>query len=100
MPLNQAEDMVAAMQQTGTPYAYIVFEGEGHGFRRADSMSKATESELDFYGQVFGFDPADEIEPVEMVNFKKAESVPQRFTKRRWNCSTAFSVMFSDMSSL
>jgi hypothetical protein len=39
------------------PHAYIAFEGEGHGFRRADTMVRALEAELSLYAQVFGFDP-------------------------------------------
>lgn len=68
VPPNQAEDMIAAMQKTGTPYAYIGFEGEGHGFRRGENITRSAEAELSFYAQVFGFDPADEIDPIEITN--------------------------------
>ena len=46
------------------PVAYLAFEGEQHGFRQAPNIIRALEAELWFYGQVFGFDPADDIEPV------------------------------------
>ena len=46
------------------PVAYVPFEGEQHGFRQAANIIRALEAELWFYGQVFGFDPADDIEPV------------------------------------
>ena len=68
VPPNQAESMVAAMQDKGLPVAYLLFEGEGHGFRRAENVSRALEAELSFYAQVFGFEPADEIEPVRIEN--------------------------------
>jgi dienelactone hydrolase len=71
VPPNQAEDMIAAMQKTGTPYAYIGFEGEGHGFRHGKSIIRSAEAELSFYAQVFHFDPADEIEPLEITNLKQ-----------------------------
>jgi dipeptidyl aminopeptidase/acylaminoacyl peptidase len=68
VPPNQAEAMVAALREKGIPVAYQPFEGEGHGFRRADNVKRALEGELFFYGQVFGFAPADKIEPVEILN--------------------------------
>ncbi|HEY9028832.1 MAG TPA: prolyl oligopeptidase family serine peptidase [Burkholderiaceae bacterium] len=60
----QAERMVAAMRAQHIPVAYLAFEGEGHGFRRKDTVQRTLEAELSFYGQVFGFEPADEIERV------------------------------------
>ncbi|MCU1351046.1 MAG: peptidase prolyl oligopeptidase active site domain protein [Acidimicrobiales bacterium] len=64
VPPNQAEMMVAALAAKGVPHAYVPFAGEQHGFRRAENIVRALEGELWFYGRVFGFDPADEIEPV------------------------------------
>jgi dipeptidyl aminopeptidase/acylaminoacyl peptidase len=68
VPPNQAEAMVAALRAKGIPVAYVPFEGEGHGFRKAENIKRALEGELYFYGRVFGFTPADEIEPVEIEN--------------------------------
>ena len=51
----------------GIPHAYLLFEGEDHGFRRAENIIRSFEAELSFYGQVFGFTPADEVEPVTLV---------------------------------
>ena len=68
VPPSQAEAMVAALDHKGLPYAYLAFEGEQHGFRRAENIRRTLEAELYFYGKVFGFDPADAIEPVEIVN--------------------------------
>ena len=64
MPPTQAERMVAAMRARRIPVAYLAFEGEGHGFRRKETVQRTLEAELSFYGQVFGFEPADEIEQV------------------------------------
>ncbi|HEY7938704.1 MAG TPA: prolyl oligopeptidase family serine peptidase, partial [Acidimicrobiales bacterium] len=64
VPPEQAELMVAALQRKGVPYAYVTFEGEQHGFRQAPNIIRALEGELWFYGRVFGFDPADPIEPL------------------------------------
>ncbi len=66
VPPNQAEAMVEALKRKGLPVGYVLFEGEGHGFRRAENIKRALESELYFYGKVLGFEPADEIEPVEI----------------------------------
>ncbi len=68
VPPQQAEAMIAALDAKGLPYAYVAFEGEGHGFRRAENIELATEAELSFYGWVFGFAPADAIRPVEILN--------------------------------
>ena len=46
-----------ALARKGIPHAYLAFEGEQHGFRRAETMVAALEAELSFYGQVFGFNP-------------------------------------------
>jgi dipeptidyl aminopeptidase/acylaminoacyl peptidase len=58
VPPAQAEAMIAAMRERGTPHAYVVFEGEQHGFRKASSIVSSLEAELSFYGQVLGFEPA------------------------------------------
>ena len=68
VPPNQAQEMVAILREKGIPVAYIPFEGEGHGFRQAANIKRALEAELSFYGRVFGFEPADEIDPVEIWN--------------------------------
>ncbi len=64
VPPAQAEAMARALAERGIPHAYLTFEGEQHGFRRAESVKRAAEAELSFYGRVFGFEPADAIEPV------------------------------------
>jgi dipeptidyl aminopeptidase/acylaminoacyl peptidase len=64
VPPNQAQMMADALASKGLPVALMVFEGEQHGFRRAANLARALEAELWFYGTVFGFTAADEIEPV------------------------------------
>jgi dipeptidyl aminopeptidase/acylaminoacyl peptidase len=66
VPPSQAEAIVEALTARGMPYAYLAFEGEGHGFRGAAAIRRSLEAELSFLGQVFGFVPADALEPVEV----------------------------------
>jgi dipeptidyl aminopeptidase/acylaminoacyl peptidase len=66
VPPSQAEGIVRALQRNGLPHAYILFEGEGHGFRMAASQRRALEAELSFYAQVFDFELADGFAPLEM----------------------------------
>jgi len=56
VPPNQAEAMVAALAARGIPHAYVTFEGEGHGFRRAENICTALEGELSFYARILGFE--------------------------------------------
>jgi dipeptidyl aminopeptidase/acylaminoacyl peptidase len=66
VPREQADAMVEALDRRGIPHAYVLFDDEDHGFRKAPNIVRALESELSFFGQVFGFEPADELEPVEV----------------------------------
>src|SRR5207253_600728 len=68
VPPEQAEIMARALRNKGLPYAYLLFQGEQHGFRRAESIVRALEAEISFYAAVFGFELADAIEPVEIEN--------------------------------
>lgn len=68
VPASQAEIMIEALDKKGLPYAYLAFEGEQHGFRKAENIIRSAEAELYFYGRIFGFTPADEIEPVPIKN--------------------------------
>ncbi len=67
VPPAQAEQIVDVLWERHLPHAYVLFPGEDHGFRSAANIIRAFETELSFYGQVFGFDPADAIEPVEVA---------------------------------
>jgi dipeptidyl aminopeptidase/acylaminoacyl peptidase len=68
VPQEQSDMIYEALRANGVPVAYILFAGEGHGFRGSEARVKALEAELSFYGQVLGFEPADDIEPVEIDN--------------------------------
>ena len=68
VPPNQAEMMVEALRAKGVPVAYVAFEGEQHGFRRAENIKRALDGELYFYSRVFGFELAEPVEPVEILN--------------------------------
>ncbi|MEO8106324.1 MAG: prolyl oligopeptidase family serine peptidase [Actinomycetes bacterium] len=57
VPPSQPQAVADALAGSGIPHAYLLFAGEQHGFRKAESNIVALESELSFYGQVFGFDP-------------------------------------------
>jgi dipeptidyl aminopeptidase/acylaminoacyl peptidase len=66
VPPNQAEQMAAALERNGVPHAYLPFEGEQHGFRKAETNIRCLESELYFYGRIMGFEPAGDPAPVEI----------------------------------
>jgi dipeptidyl aminopeptidase/acylaminoacyl peptidase len=68
---NQAEMMVEALREKGLAVAYVAFEGEQHGFRRAENIRRALDGELYFYSRIFGFELADEVEPVEIENLSR-----------------------------
>ncbi|MEE8362435.1 MAG: S9 family peptidase, partial [Dehalococcoidia bacterium] len=68
VPPAQAERMADALRERGVPFAYLAFEGEQHGFRRAENVQRALEAELYFYSRVFGFELADPVEPIEIEN--------------------------------
>jgi dipeptidyl aminopeptidase/acylaminoacyl peptidase len=68
VPPAQSEVMVEALKAGGLPYAYLLFEGEQHGFRKAETIRRAAEAELSFYAQILGFQPADAIESIHIEN--------------------------------
>ncbi len=68
VPPSQTESMVAALRLKRLPVAYLSFPGEQHGFRRAETIKRALESELYFYSRIFAFPLADAVEPVPIEN--------------------------------
>jgi dipeptidyl aminopeptidase/acylaminoacyl peptidase len=68
VPPDQAEVMVNTLRQKGIPVAYILFQGEQHGFRRAPNIKRALDAELYFYSRIFNFELAEHIEPVFIEN--------------------------------
>ncbi|HAV35755.1 MAG TPA: peptidase, partial [Massilia sp.] len=68
VPPQQSEAMVEALRARGVPVAYITLEGEGHGFRKADSVVRTLEAELVFYLRVFGIPVPGALPAVEIEN--------------------------------
>ena len=65
-------DDVRGRARQGLPVAYLPFEGEQHGFRRAENIKRALDAELYFYSRVFGFELADPVEPVPIENLSNS----------------------------
>jgi dipeptidyl aminopeptidase/acylaminoacyl peptidase len=68
---DQAEMMADAARQKGLPVAMIMFEGEGHGFRKAETIKAATEAQIYFLGRILGFQPADQVPPIPIENLDR-----------------------------
>jgi dipeptidyl aminopeptidase/acylaminoacyl peptidase len=76
VPPDQSEKLYEALKKRGVPTAYLAFEGEQHGFRKSENIKRSAEAELYFYGKVFGFEPADPIEPVPIDNLDSVSRTP------------------------
>jgi dipeptidyl aminopeptidase/acylaminoacyl peptidase len=68
VPISQAKLIVAALEENRIPFAYLLFDGEGHGFRKSESIVRALEAELSFYAQVLGLDLGDALPKLEIEN--------------------------------
>ena len=68
VPPDQAKMMFEAVRAKGLATAYLAFEGEQHGFRRAESIKRALDAELFFFSRVFGFELAEPLAPVDIQN--------------------------------
>jgi dipeptidyl aminopeptidase/acylaminoacyl peptidase len=66
VPPNQAQAIADALERSGIPHAFVAFEGEDHGFRRAENLQRALEAEVSFYAQIFGITIDDPIPPVQI----------------------------------
>jgi dipeptidyl aminopeptidase/acylaminoacyl peptidase len=71
VPPNQAEAMVEVLKRKGIPVAYVLFEGEGHGFRGSEAVRAALTTELAFYGRIFGFTPGEPVPDIEISNLDR-----------------------------
>ncbi|WIO73578.1 S9 family peptidase [Porticoccaceae bacterium LTM1] len=69
VPPSQAETMISALNEKQIPVAYVPLTGEGHGFRKAENIIRAYDSELYFYSRIFGFELAEPVEPIHIENF-------------------------------
>jgi dipeptidyl aminopeptidase/acylaminoacyl peptidase len=73
VPPEQAEMLAEAARRRKLPVALIMFEGEGHGFRKAETIKAATEAQIYFLGRIFGFEPADQVPPIHIENLHNHE---------------------------
>jgi dipeptidyl aminopeptidase/acylaminoacyl peptidase len=74
VPVEEADRIVDALFERRVPHAYLLYPGEDHGFRAKDSIIRSFGGELSFYAQVFGFEPADDIEPLEIQFLDEARA--------------------------
>jgi dipeptidyl aminopeptidase/acylaminoacyl peptidase len=74
VPRSEAERIVDALFERRIPHAYLLYPGEDHGFRGHDAIIRSFGAELSFYAQVFGFEPADDIEPLEIQFLDEART--------------------------
>ena len=68
VPPNQSELIYDALKEKGVPVALVLYEGEQHSFRQAANIKRTLDGELYFYSRIFGFRPADALEPVPIAN--------------------------------
>jgi len=67
-PPNQATTIAQALEEKGVPVAFLSFPDEGHGFRHADTIRRTLDGEFYFYCRIFGIQPADAPETLEIKN--------------------------------
>lgn len=72
VPPEQAHAMAAAVRAKGLPLAVLFFDGEGHGFRRADTIIATAEASLSFLAQIHGFTPAGDLPRLEIENLAQS----------------------------
>ena len=68
VPAVQSEVMFKTLRDNGVPTAYLAFEGEHHGFRFSETIKQCLAAEFYFYSRLFGFEPADDLEPIPIEN--------------------------------
>lgn len=68
VPPEQSHIIMRALRDKGVPCAYLEFEGEGHGFLREESTIRMLDAIQSFLGQIFGYQPADDIPVVAVEN--------------------------------
>ncbi len=68
VPANQAEEMADAARAKDLPVALVIYPGEGHGFRRAETIKASYEAQLSFLGQIFHFEPAGDVPVLPIEN--------------------------------
>jgi dipeptidyl aminopeptidase/acylaminoacyl peptidase len=68
VPRNQTETLVEALRANRVPFAYLLFEGEQHGFRKAETLVRCLEAELYFYSRVLGFRLTEPVSAIPIEN--------------------------------
>lgn len=68
VPPNQAEEMYKILLEKNLPTAYVPYEGEQHGFKKAENIKHSLECELYFYSKIFNLTPADKLQKIEIKN--------------------------------
>ncbi len=76
VPRSLALAMVEALDSRNLPYVYLEFPGEGHGFRKPENLIRALEAELQFYGKVMCFKPAD-LDTMDPIKINNPDRLPQ-----------------------
>ncbi|MFT5924768.1 MAG: acetyl esterase/lipase [Paraglaciecola sp.] len=73
VPPNQSEMIFEALKTRAIPTAYVSFEGEGHGFRKAENIVHAIQAELYFYSKVLNMPVADDLPELNIENLRGAK---------------------------
>jgi dipeptidyl aminopeptidase/acylaminoacyl peptidase len=68
VPPEQAIMMTQALRDKNLPVAYLPFQGEGHGFRKAGTLKQSLEAELYLYSKIFGFTPEEILPEIHIDN--------------------------------
>ena len=68
VPPSHAQAIVEALRENGIPHAYLLFEGEGHGFRKAENIVASLEAELSFYAQILELELGDDLPSIAIEN--------------------------------
>ncbi|GJN29299.1 hypothetical protein PR202_gb17515 [Eleusine coracana subsp. coracana] len=70
VPPNQARKIYKALKEKGLPVALVEYEGEQHGFRKAENIKFTLEQQMMFFARLVGkFEVADNITPIKIENF-------------------------------
>lgn len=72
VPPDQSSKFYETVKKKGLPAAFVTFEGEQHGFRKAENLKRSIEAELYFYSKVFSFKPHDSIKPIQIANLRNS----------------------------
>lgn len=68
VPPSQSETMYRSLRNKGLPTCYLLYEGEGHGFRKAETQKSVIDSEFAFYTRLFGISHLTQLREIPMVN--------------------------------